>query len=221
MQLSSASLIRLLQFLERIESDTYPESPMNIHTEVTELAIRRLNELHTIGEGVKILDVGCGQGPALRHFCNAGAQAVGITLNQTDVDVCCSKGFDVRKMDQSFLDFEAHTFDIVWARHVIEHSVMPYFTLCEFHRVLKPNGMLYLEVPGADTDAGHAWNPNHYSVFSKSSWLALLSKAGFECVDGQEYTFQLVRDYGLDRYWGFYNYKSLKGNGQGVVNGTP
>lgn len=204
MQFSTAGLIRLFQFFEQVETETYPESPMNIHTEITELAIQRLHELYPLDSGVKILDVGCGQGPALRHFHNAGAQAVGITLNQTDVDVCCSQGFDVRRMDQSFLDFEPNSFDIIWARHVIEHSVMPLFTLHEFFRVLKPAGMLYMEVPGADTDAGHTWNKNHYSVFSKSSWLALLSKSGFECVDGKEYTMTLVDNVSQDAYWGFY-----------------
>ncbi|MBI2353843.1 MAG: class I SAM-dependent methyltransferase [Deltaproteobacteria bacterium] len=204
MQIPAAGLIRLLQFLEQVETETYPETPMNIHSEITELALQRLNDLYPLRAGVKILDVGCGQGPALSYFQDSGAQTIGITLNQTDVDVCCSKGFDVRKMDQSFLDFEPQSFDIVWARHVIEHSVMPLFTLREFHRVLKPGGMLYLEVPGTDTAAGHAWNKNHYSVFSKSSWLALLAKGGFECTDGKEYLMTIGDNAGSDTYWGFY-----------------
>lgn len=204
MRFSTASLIRLLQFFDQVETETYPETPMNIHTEITDLAIKRLHELCHIGEGVKILDVGCGQGPALRHFKSAGAEAIGITLNQTDVDVCRSLGFDVQKMDQSFLDFEPKSFDVIWARHVLEHSVMPLFTLREFHRVLKQDGMLYVEVPGADTAAGHAWNSNHYSVFSRNSWLALLSKSGFEFVDGKEFFMKLDDNAGSDAYWGFY-----------------
>ncbi len=204
MQLSTSSLIRLLQFFEQIESETYPETPMSIHTEITELAIKRLHELYPLGQGVKVLDVGCGQGPALRHFRDMGAEAVGITLNQTDVDVCNQSGFEVYRMDQSFLDFESGSFDIIWARHVIEHSVIPLFTLREFKRVLKQGGMLYLEVPAADTDPGHAWNPNHYSVFSRSSWLALLAKSGFECIDGKEYSMKLIEHAGNDTYLGFF-----------------
>ena len=202
MQFSTTALIRFFQFIEQIESETYPETEMNIHSEITELAIQRLQSLYPLREGVKILDVGCGQGPALQHFKSVGAQAIGITLNQTDVDVCREKGFDVYKMDQSFLDFESGSFDVVWARHVIEHSVIPLYTLREFRRVLKRNAMLYLEVPGSDTDCRHAWNPNHYSVFSRNSWLALLTKAGFECVDGREYNFEV--DAGKDAYWGYY-----------------
>lgn len=204
MQLSTASLIRLLQFFEQIEHETYPETPMDIHTEITDRAIQRLNELRPLNQGMKVLDIGCGQGPALQHFSTSGAQAIGITLNQTDVDVCRQKGFEVYKMDQSFLEFESETFDIVWARHVIEHSVIPFFTLHEFKRVLKKNGLLYLEVPGADTDAGHTWNANHYSVFSKNSWFSLLKKSGLECIDGREYCMPLIDNKGSDTYWGFY-----------------
>ncbi len=204
MQFSTSALIRLLQFFEKIEHETYPETPMDMHSDITERAVQRLHELCPLGEGVTILDVGCGQGPALQHFRNAGANAKGITLNQTDVDVCQAKGFDVCRMDQSFLEFEPESFDIVWARHVIEHSVIPLFTLREFNRVLKKNGMLYLEVPGADTDAGHAWNANHYSVFSKNSWFSLLAKSGFECIDGREYLMENKENAGSDYYWGFY-----------------
>lgn len=210
MRLSSSSLIRLMQFFERIENETYPETPMSMHTEITKMAIERLNELCTLKPGVKILDVGCGQGPALEHFRQSGADAIGITLNQTDVQVCHTKGFEVYQMDQSFLEFEAETFDIVWARHVVEHSVIPLFTLNEFHRVLKPYGILYMEVPGADTDAMQCQNKNHYSVFSKSSWFSLLQKSGFESVDGKEYLMKLIDNMGEDAYWGFYCYKKME-----------
>jgi len=204
MQFSTSALIRLLQFFEQTEKETYPETPMDVHTEITEMAIKHLHELYPLQEGVKILDVGCGQGPALRHFRDAGAQATGITLNQIDVDVCREKGFEVYPMDQSFMEFEPESFDIIWARHVIEHSVMPLFTLREFNRVLKKGGMLYLEVPGADTDAGHACNANHYSVFTRQSWFSLLAKSGFEIIDGQEYRIILENDAGCDYYWGYY-----------------
>lgn len=203
MNLTSGGLVRLLQLLDRVESEVYPETPMAIHTEVTEMAVRHCSELFTIGPGMSILDVGCGQGPALVHFRTLGAEPVGITLSDRDVEVCQAQGFEVRKMDQSFLEFEEGCFDLVWARHVIEHSIMPLFTLREFCRVLRPGGWLYLEVPDTDTDAAHAWNANHYSIFSRSGWLALLSKGGFECIDGREYNFPLLNG-GTDRYLGFY-----------------
>jgi len=203
MRLTSQGVVRFFQFLQQIESKTYPESPVEIHTEITQAAFERLSTFVNISTGMRVLDVGCGQGPALRHFRAKGAQVVGVTLNMTDLQVCRSQGFEVYAMDQSFMDFEDKNFDLVWARHVVEHSIMPLYTLHEFHRILTDDGVLYLEAPDADTDAGHAWNENHYSVFTKQSWLALLDKAGFECFDGREYSMQLKYG-GNDKYLGFY-----------------
>ncbi len=203
MQISSQNIIRFFQFLETIESAVYPEEPAQIHTEITRIAFERLASVVSIGPGVSVLDVGCGQGPALQHFCQQGADVVGITLNPEDLRVCKSKGFDVYAMDQSFMDFDDKAFDLIWARHVLEHSVMPLYTLMEYKRLLKDDGVIYIEVPDTDTDAVHAANRNHYSVFTKNSWLALLEKAGFSCFDGQEYSFQLISG-GQDKYLGFY-----------------
>jgi SAM-dependent methyltransferase len=203
MQLTSQGIVRFFQFLQQIESKAYPESPMDAHTEITQVALERLGMFIEISACMRVLDVGCGQGPALRHFREKGAQVVGVTLNSTDLEICRSQGFQVHAMDQSFMDFEDKSFELVWARHVVEHSIMPLYTLHEFRRLLVNTGTLYLEVPGADTDAAHAWNENHYSVFTKQSWLALLDKAGFECFDGREYSMPLKYG-GNDKYLGFY-----------------
>lgn len=176
---------------------------MNIHAEITQIAFDRLEEFLAIGSDIRVLDVGCGQGPALRHFREKGAQVVGVTLNATDLEVCRAQGFDVYAMDQSFMEFDDESFHLIWARHVVEHSIMPLYTLCELQRLLVDTGILYLEVPDADTDAAHAWNKNHYSVFSKQSWLALLDKAGFTCFDRREYNMRLIEG-GFDKYLGFY-----------------
>ncbi len=205
MKLTSQGIIRFLEFLEKTEKEAYPETPMNIHTEITQLAFERLGEFTTIDSSTRVLDVGCGQGPALRHFREKGALVVGTTLNSTDLDVCRAQGFEVHAMDQSFMDFEDKSFNLVWARHVLEHSVMPLYTLHEFHRLLSDEGLLYLEVPDTDTDAAHAWNLNHYSIFTKQSWFALFDKAGFVCIDGREYAMRLQEGAGgRDRYLGFY-----------------
>lgn len=203
MQISSQNLIRFFQFLGRVEEAAYPEEPAHIHTEVTQVALEHLTNFMPIGPGIRVLDVGCGQGPALQYFREHGADAIGISLNSTDVSVCQSKGFTVYSMDQSFMDFDDNSFDLVWARHVLEHSVMPLYTLMEYKRLLKDSGVLYIEVPDADTGALHASNKNHYSIFTQTSWLGLLDKAGLSCFDGREYSFKLESG-AKDTYLGFY-----------------
>jgi ubiquinone/menaquinone biosynthesis C-methylase UbiE len=72
----------------------------------------------------------------------------------------------VRETDFADLDFDDESFDLVWARHALEHSVVPAFLLSEFHRLTKPGGVLYVEVPAPDTACVHETNPNHHSVLA-------------------------------------------------------
>jgi len=203
------ALPRLAGFLDRIASEVYPEPPSPIHNQTTEKAISYLFENHPMPDAALVLDVGCGQGVALKHFTDRGCRPVGITLNQTDLDECHKQGFTVTKMDQSFLEFEDDTFDLIWARHVVEHSIFPYFTLTEFARVLKPDGLLYLEVPATESACLHESNPNHYSILSQTMWFSLLERSGFLLLESQRYF--LKNEAGPDEYWGFFVKKTFPG----------
>jgi len=129
---------------------------------------------------------------------------VGITLGP-DAEICRGKGLNVLEMDLSFLDFADGAFDMVWCRHALEHSVFPFFTLSEMHRVLKPGGLLYVEVPAPDTACGHQRNPNHYSVLGKSMWLELIRRVGFGPTTGLDIGF--TTGMGPDTYWAFIQQK--------------
>lgn len=170
---------RFSNFIRDIAFDTYPEPRSTGHDAITV----------THGEGfmsklpapATILDVGCGQGPALELFGKHGHRTIGIALNPEDVKICTGLGYDVREMDQNAMPAAWSKFyDGVWARHVLEHSVAPYFTLKEFARVLKPGGWLYVEVPAPDTACQHETNPNHYSVMGARMWGELLMRSGFD-----------------------------------------
>lgn len=198
--------VKIQSFLIRIASDTYPEAPSAIHTQITAKAIEHLFASHEIANQALVLDVGCGQGVALQHFVKRGCRPVGITLNATDMEECRKQGYTVAQMDQSFLDFDDGTFDLVWARHVVEHSIFPYYTLMEFARILKPGGLLYLEVPGAETSCKHELNRNHYSILSHTMWCSLMERSGFTITEEQ--TYFLKNEQGSDEYWAFFGVKS-------------
>jgi SAM-dependent methyltransferase len=207
MEITSQDLTRLVSFIDKIESETYAESPSYIHSEITDKAIDILISKYCDDKKTRILDIGCGQGPALNLFRDKGyLSTVGITLNDEDVYVCMKNGHHVRKMDQSFLQFQDNSFDLLWARHVIEHSIFPYFTLAEFARVLVPGGILYLEVPAPETPCHHETNPNHYSVLGHGAWISLLGRCGFAIRDEGSYSF--LTPMGTDEYWGFICSKS-------------
>ncbi|MFQ3679238.1 MAG: class I SAM-dependent methyltransferase [Pseudanabaenaceae cyanobacterium] len=199
MKLKATDVEKLERFLAKIAAETYPEPITSLHTKITANMIERVRQRYGLGDRLRVLDVGCGQGVALERFAALGWEAVGITLNPTDVAACRERGFAVHQMDQSFLDFADNDFDFVWCRYCLEHSIFPYFTLSELFRVLKSGGYLYVEVPAPDTSCQHQANRNHYSVLGQSMWVQLITRSGFVVRDMFDIGFQVPA--GPDVYW--------------------
>jgi SAM-dependent methyltransferase len=181
---------RLHDFIhERIREDIYPESPSPLHTQITQQMISKLTQLIEL-KGKRILDCGCGQGVALELFRELGASPIGTTFGE-DYQICKANGFEVYEMDQSFLDFAPSSFDMIWCRHALEHSLFPLFTLRGFYEVLKPGGILYLEMPAPDTAARHETNQNHYSCFTKNTWLSLIQRSKYQVLEQLDIRFKI------------------------------
>jgi len=194
------SFDRFEQFLSALVGDVYPEVPSEPHLSITRMMIDGLVQDGLIRAGHSVLDIGCGQGLALEQFRAHGLVATGITLG-SDAQVCRDKGFVAHEMDQNFMDFAAGSFDLLWCRHVLEHSVMPLFTLAEYRRVCRPGGLIYIEVPAPDTSAHHELNPNHYSVLPISSWTHLFERTGLTIERSVALNFTVPC--GPDSYWSF------------------
>ncbi|MEC4986452.1 MAG: class I SAM-dependent methyltransferase [Oscillatoria sp. PMC 1068.18] len=206
MKLRYSDIKKLENFLEKIKSDTYPEPPTSLHTNITKKVIDYFFNKFSLPPQAKILDIGCGQGVALELFAAKGYHPIGITLNNEDVAICQEKGYEVYEMDQSFLDFDNETFDLIWCRHCLEHSIFPYFTLNEIYRVTKPQGYLYIEVPAPETSCQHQSNRNHYSVLGKPMWLELIKRSGFKIADTIDIDFTVPA--GPDTYWAMIQQKT-------------
>jgi SAM-dependent methyltransferase len=196
-----AGLKRFVEFVNKVQNQSYAEALSYNHSQVTETMLPKVLNKYAIPSDGLILDVGCGQGPALHWLKDHGYRAVGVTINEEDLAVCKSRGFEVYSMDQSFLEFPDKAFDLLWVRHCIEHSIFPFFTLAEFYRVLKPGAVLYLEVPIPDTPCGHEGNGNHYSVLTNGMWISLINRIGFLNVTRAEITVPLP--VGTDTYWAY------------------
>jgi ubiquinone/menaquinone biosynthesis C-methylase UbiE len=194
--------LRIESFLKQIAADTYPEPSSPIHDDITAKVLPDV--VKHLQPGATVLDVGCGQGVALEHFKRLGFHATGTTLNDTDRKVLEGKGFAAKVCYQEDLPcvWSGH-FDLVWARHVIEHSVMPYWTLHEFKRVLKPGGWLYLEAPLPDTACTHELNQNHYAVLSATGWQSLLERSGFTIHEDKYQVMSVNTHAGPDQYVSF------------------
>lgn len=188
------------KYLDLLKGDVYPEPESSNHDEITQ----KVFDLFIVPNKKDIkraLDVGCGQGVALKRFLSLNIDAIGITLSREDYDACLGHGFHVALMDQSFIDQPDHSFDLVYVRHVLEHSPFPLLTLFEFNRVLTPGGFLYVEVPQAESI--HCANPNHYSMLGKMSLAHLFKKSCLTCINDLRINFKL-HDGTPDEYWGWW-----------------
>jgi len=91
----------------------------------------------------------------------------------------CGSGFlvqaDVGKgIDFHWLPYGDKSFDLIWARHALEHSPMPFFALKEWMRVAKK----YLLIVVPETIPYIADYEGHWTCLPEYGWLALFRKAG-------------------------------------------
>lgn len=174
---------RLDGFFDVVTEAVQPEPVAAMHADITRTALDWLAAADIIRPGMTVLDVGCGQGTGLEQFAERGLHAVGISLGE-DARICIEKGLRVRGLDLHFMDFNQGEFDLIWARHVLEHSPIPLFALFEFKRILRVGGFAYVEVPAGNTECHHEINPQHFSILEPYAWHALFVKAGFEVLGG-------------------------------------
>ncbi len=182
-----------------VKSTVYSEPPSLHHHGLIEKVWAEVVKPALPGGSLSILDVGAGDGFAMELFERAGHRATGVNYTNEDRLACLEKNLCCVQGDMHELSFWEDDFDLVWARHVLEHSPFPMRALCEIHKVLKPGGLFYVEVPAPGTACEHESNPNHFSVFTQKAWGWLLTKAGFDMLAERSLTFRV--DAGEDTYF--------------------
>lgn len=94
-----------------------------------------------------LLDVGTSGGALLDVASKSGWKVQGIEPFLEDVKKCQAKGHDVVQGYAESLPYADNTFDVVHTSHVFEHLEDPLLAAREAYRVLKPGGLLFIEVP--------------------------------------------------------------------------
>ena len=99
-----------------------------------------------------ILDCACGDGVGLKVFSELGFNKVlGVEYDIEKAEKARKTGYAVYNGDFHDLTATPRIFNVVYSSHSLEHALHPDKVLKEFHRVLVPNGVLFLVLPFPDT----------------------------------------------------------------------
>ena len=100
--------------------------------------------------GKRVLEIGCGAGPATCLFAQGGAEVRAIDLTEASVALtqkhAAGLGATVVRMDAEKLLFPEASFDHVFSWGVLHHSAHPERAFAEVARVLKPGGTALIMV---------------------------------------------------------------------------
>lgn len=96
-----------------------------------------------------MLDVGSSAGYVLEAGKSLGLHATGIDYAAYAAKLGHERGFPTATASLTHLPFRDGSFDIVTAKHTLEHVPVPKLGLAELARVLKPGGVAFVIVPDA------------------------------------------------------------------------
>jgi SAM-dependent methyltransferase len=121
----------------------------------------------------------------------------GVDLIASSVDAARAKGVEAQvvDLDRERLPYADGEFDAVTMLAVLEHVFDPYGIIEDVHRVLRPGGVLVIDVPNVgsfsnrlrilfgrlpvtSTDPG--WDGGHLHYFTRHAFDRFLASAGFD-----------------------------------------
>jgi ubiquinone/menaquinone biosynthesis C-methylase UbiE len=100
--------------------------------------------------GMRVLDVGCGDGAFTGEIAAAGAHAHGVDVAEAALVRARARHPAIEFSRVEFdgpLPFEDSSFEVAWASEVIEHIADTARWLSEIRRVLVPGGVILLTTP--------------------------------------------------------------------------
>lgn len=174
---------------------------------ITELLRPRL----TTTRPLRILDVGAGYGHILQMLGEAFPTATRVAHELSEPCVAHLRRIGVLVLQgdlSAALAGHPEPFDVIVLSHVLEHLRTPVETLAMLRSHLRPEGLLYVEVPHVSPDAltrypDSPWAPRHdephLTFFGAAQLRALLERAGYRA-DFVETAGPAYRDVSALRY---------------------
>ena len=129
--------------------------------------------------GGRMLDVGCGNGRFLTGMRSLGWSVAGVEFSEAGVKAARLSDLPVHHGDLASARFPDDSFDLITARHVIEHIPEQHLFMAELVRILRPGGRLVIETP-CSTALGRQWFGTRWYANDIPRHLLLLSPANLE-----------------------------------------
>lgn len=151
----------------------------------------------------QVLEIGCGIGRLLRPLSRRVARAVGVDLSQEMIelarDYCVGRpNIELHRTDGSLDFLPDHRFDFVFSHIVFQHLPRKAYAqryLREAARVLKPGGILRIQVDGRSRQFYRRWIADSWSgvVFSSREITRRLERESFRVTELQGAGTQYLR----------------------------
>lgn len=130
---------------------------------------------------LRILDAGCGTG-RLAQLMQPYGMVTGIDMSDEALKFARKRGISVKKASVNQLPFSANNFNVVTSIDVlVSKSVDDTKALYEFHRVLKPHGILIIRVSAIPwLKLSHDRFVHSNKRYTKEMFRQKLEKSGFK-----------------------------------------
>lgn len=165
--------------------------------------------------GLRMLDIGCGDGASLLMMQAKGAVAYGTELDHNVVTPAKKLGLTIHIGDIDTAPYPDQSFDVITLSQLLEHVADPIAFLQQVKRKLKPGGKLVITTPrfgGLQQHlSGRRWInwhiPFHVNFFSRSSLQRLADATGLRIAQLRTFTprmwvtLQILNLKQPNRYW--------------------
>jgi 2-polyprenyl-3-methyl-5-hydroxy-6-metoxy-1,4-benzoquinol methylase len=140
----------------------HPEA--QVSSSLNQARINILSEMvKSIGDGLNVLDVGCGDGVISEPVVRMGNHVTSVELPTIATLAQKCRVPAIVAGDAEELAFASETFDLILASEVVEHLWNPSSFFNEAFRVLKNNGYLIMETPEGE---GSLYYDSHKHFFT-------------------------------------------------------
>ncbi|MFO0596456.1 MAG: class I SAM-dependent methyltransferase [Myxococcaceae bacterium] len=170
----------------------------------------------------RTLDVGCSAGYVLAAAASLGLEPTGMDIAAYAAKLARERGYGAATGSLTELPFRDGAFDVITAKHTLEHVDVPKRGLSELARVLAPGGVALVVVPDADywhmrvsPKNGRYFRPDrlgwqHHVYYDVPTLHRALTQAGLEVVSNDKAMLRRRLAKGAAAPWEWLRFAALK-----------